>query len=60
MRGAPQIAANTRFTGHVCRDVWIQLAALCASDHVPACARGAHLTGGQTSLVLAMGRASHR
>ena len=80
LRGAPQIAADPRFTAHTRPDgtvdwdavarepgwsegqrVLIQLAAaLCGAGHVPEGALGAHLTGAQTSLVLAMCRAARR
>lgn len=78
--GAPHIAADPRFTGHMRPDgtidwdavvaepgwsdgqrMLIQLAAaLCGAGHVPAGALGAHLTGAQTSLVLAMCQAARR
>ena len=80
LRGAPQIAADPRFTDHVRRDgcidwdgvlsevgwsdgqrVLVQLAAaLCGGGAVPAGTFGAHLTGSQTDLVLAMCRAARR
>ena len=80
LRGAPQIAGDTRFADHLRPDgtvdwdrvlaesgwsngqrMLIQLAAaLCGDGHVPAGSLGAHLTAGQTSLVLAMCQASRR
>jgi hypothetical protein len=79
-RGAPRIAADTRFTHHVHADGTMnwdtvirapgrndgqrslihRAAALCGGGRVPPGTLGAHLTGRQTSPVLAMCQAARR